>query len=261
LKQEGVALQNRYIGDVGDYGKFALLRSIFDQERGNCPLRLAIVWCLFSDENHNNDGRHTSYLYKEEFRLLDPTLFDELRALIENESRRVSAIAEKGLFPAQTIFFETHVARKNIRGRSVSALERAAYRAKWLRDCLAFTKHQDVVFFDPDNGVEIASIDKKHPKAGKYVFWDELREFWNRGQSLIIYHHLNRTASVYQQMEALNGRLSREIPGQYRVVRLIFRRGSCRSYWLLLQSDIADLVEERVAKMMQSGWRQHFELI
>jgi hypothetical protein len=130
-----------------------------------------------------------------------------------------------------------------------------------LADCLLATKESDVVFFDPDNGFEISSVDKKHPKAGKYIFWDELRQFWDREQSLIIYHHLNRTATVYQQMEALTGRLSREIPGRYRVLRLIFRRGSCRSYWMLLQNDIAELVEERVAEMMQSGWREHFESI
>lgn len=254
-------MQDRYVGDVGDYGKFALLRYIFNNDNGGSTLRLAIVWCLFPDEDHNNDGRHISYLEKEEFQHLDPNLFDKLKALVENGSREVSAIAIGRLLPQETVFFGMHIAKQMEPGSSLLPSERVTYRAKWLSDCLGATESGDVVFFDPDNGIEISSVDKKHPKAGKFVFWDELREFWNRGQSLIVYHHLNRTASVYQQMDALTERLSREIPGQYRVVRLIFRRGSCRSYWLLLQNDIAEVVEERVANMMQSGWRQHFELI
>jgi hypothetical protein len=254
-------MQDRYVGDIGDYGKFALLRVICDDKSGDYHLRLAIVWYLFPDESHNNDGRHTSYLYKEYFRHLDPELFDELKLLVESGNRRVSAIAEKRLFRQETNFFEEYVSRKIDGGLSFLPSERVTYRAKWLNDCLAATLDRDIVFFDPDNGIEISSVDKKHPKAGKYVFWDELREFSNRGQSLIVYHHLNRTASVYQQMDALTERLSREIPGRYRVVRLIFRRGSCRSYWLVLQSDIAELVEDRVVEMMRSGWREHFEMI
>jgi hypothetical protein len=254
-------MQDRYVGDVGDFGKYALLRRICSGQDGKGVPHLAVVWCLFPNESHNNDGRHVTYLAQKDFRYLDAFVFDKLKKLVENDTRRVSAIAENRLFSQGTVFFEAHISRELNGGERFLPSERVSYRIEWLGDCLAATRNTDVVFFDPDNGFEIASVDKKHPKAGKYVYWDELREFWNRGQSLIIYHHLNRTASVYQQMEALKGRVSREISGQYRVVRLIFRRGSCRSYWFLLQNDIAELVEERVAKMMQSGWRQHFEMI
>jgi hypothetical protein len=254
-------MQDRYVGDAGDYGKYGLLRRLCGDRGGSAHFRLGITWCLFPDESHNGDGRHISYLQKEAFRDLDPYLFDYLKQIVASGNRCVTAIGNGGLFPPSTVFFDELVSRTKTDGVLSSPLERLAYRGSWFRKNLEATRNCDVVFFDPDNGIEISSVDKKHPKAGKYVFWDELREFWNRGQSLIIYHHLNRTASVYQQMEALKGRVSREISGQYRVVRLIFRRGSCRSYWFLLQNDIAELVEERVAKMMQSGWRQHFEMI
>jgi hypothetical protein len=44
--------------------------------------------------------------------------------------------------------------------------------------------------------IEVKSVPKTAPNAGKYVYWDELRAFWDAGQSLVIYHHLNRTMSV-----------------------------------------------------------------
>jgi hypothetical protein len=40
------------------------------------------------------------------------------------------------------------------------------------------------VFFDPDNGIETASVPKIHQKAGKYIYSDELGEFWKRGNAL-----------------------------------------------------------------------------
>ena len=66
------------------------------------------------------------------------------------------------------------------------------------RDCAierirALTAALLYVFFDPDNGIEIAAR-KKHTKlAPKYVYWDEVALFQERKQSVVIYHHLART--------------------------------------------------------------------
>ena len=59
-------MQNRYVGDVGDFAKYALLRRLAGslEER---PIRLGIVWCLYPDESHNSDGSHVSYLRRPEF--------------------------------------------------------------------------------------------------------------------------------------------------------------------------------------------------
>jgi hypothetical protein len=54
-------MQNRYVGDIGDYGKYALLRHLCACATGK-SLRLGVIWCLFPDETINNDGKHISYL-------------------------------------------------------------------------------------------------------------------------------------------------------------------------------------------------------
>src|SRR5271155_819738 len=48
-KVEG--MQDRYVGDVGDFGKYALLRALAGVP-GPITVRLAIVWCRFPDESH-----------------------------------------------------------------------------------------------------------------------------------------------------------------------------------------------------------------
>ena len=66
-------MQNRYTGDIGDFGKIGLLR-YFERE-----FTLGVNWYLTPDETHNGDGRHIGYLQKNEFRLCDQQLWTELR--------------------------------------------------------------------------------------------------------------------------------------------------------------------------------------
>ena len=52
-------MQNKFFGDIGDFGKYSLLRRI--QEKAP-KLRIGINWYLNEDKNTNNDGRHIDYL-------------------------------------------------------------------------------------------------------------------------------------------------------------------------------------------------------
>ena len=62
-------MQNRYVADLGDFGKYGLLKYLC---RG---LRLGIIWYLVSNESHNSDGRHIRY------RLFDNHVADLLAAI------------------------------------------------------------------------------------------------------------------------------------------------------------------------------------
>ena len=44
-------MQDRYVGDVGDFGKYGLLRALCGGD-----LTLGVVWYLYPDEEANNDG-------------------------------------------------------------------------------------------------------------------------------------------------------------------------------------------------------------
>jgi len=50
----------------------------------------------------------------------------------------------------------------------------------------------DVVFLDPDNGIETPTAKMTKPDAVKYAFINEIKQYYDQGQSVIIYNHRNR---------------------------------------------------------------------
>lgn len=246
-------MQNRYVGDVGDFAKYGLLRILTNKSAWS----LGVLWWLFEDETHNSDGRHVSYLNNPAFSELDPQLHRTLKGLLSAGHRTVKAVARSGILPRATVFFDTPIFRSS---SATSRQVRERNRAAWLRKAISATANCDLVFFDPDNGLETASVARHSPKSGKYVFWDELIPFWNRGQSLVIYHHLNRTASVAKQTEILQEKFASKFADASLVRHFLFRRGSCRHFWLVAQKKHALHCQSAIARIAQSGWREYFEV-
>ena len=52
-------MQNRYVVDIGDDVKLAILRELAHGRS------LGVVWWLFPDEHHNADGGHREYLERQ----------------------------------------------------------------------------------------------------------------------------------------------------------------------------------------------------
>ena len=80
-------MQNRYAGDIGDYGKLGLLRSL-----SRTGLRIGVNWYLTPDEDHNGDGRHTAYLRDDSYRSFDEDLWRKLREIANSDQRSVAAL-------------------------------------------------------------------------------------------------------------------------------------------------------------------------
>ena len=64
-------MKNQYVGDIGDYGKYALLRTLIAKEYS-----MGVNWYLTPDDG-NTDGKYTDYLKKENDSL-DEELFERI---------------------------------------------------------------------------------------------------------------------------------------------------------------------------------------
>ncbi len=70
----------------------------------------------------------------------------------------------------------------------------------------------DLIFLDPDNGLEVASQPRGRKDSSKYVFWDEVESLWKQGTSLLLFQHFARE-NREDHTARLAAELSRRAPG------------------------------------------------
>jgi hypothetical protein len=199
------AVQDRYAGDLGDYLKFGLLRWLVPLD-SLASLRLGVVWYRTLDEAHNADGKHIAYLQPghrsaDRLRPLDPDLYQRLAGVVASGRRSTAALADAGILGLRTCFFGDPLDFTSLPPGPSGRAARQDRRRNWLQRALAATTGCELIFADPDNGIRpVAHREPAHrTKAVKHAYLDELAAFAQRGQSVIVYHHADRSAVVEQQ--------------------------------------------------------------
>src|SRR5215469_10292462 len=95
-------MQNRYVGDIGDYLKLGILRALLP------GFRLGVAWWLYPDESHNGDGRHIDYLNRHtQWRHFDPELFDALGRIVSSGQRNIRALESANVLPSASFASES----------------------------------------------------------------------------------------------------------------------------------------------------------
>lgn len=237
-------MQNRYAGDIGDYGKLGLLRVL--QASG---LSIGVNWYLTPDEDHNSDGRHVNYLHSEGFRSCDESLWLQLQQIVDSGRREVSALQDRRILEAT--FFSPALDFSGM-----SKAERLSYREKWHRSALASLSGTDVVFLDPDNGLVVPSAVETR-KENKFVKPKELSGYYRNGSSVIYYQHKARRPdefyieqhSLLLQGDGFEGSTS---------YALKFRTTSQRYYFFAVQPRHKSTIEDAMREMMSTAWSNHF---
>ena len=79
-------MKNQYFGDVGDYGKYGLLKFL-----GERDVKIAVNWYLTKDdENKSGDGGFIDYLKEkneQKYLKYDPDLFATLKEMVLPEPK------------------------------------------------------------------------------------------------------------------------------------------------------------------------------
>lgn len=172
-------MQDRYSGDIGDFVKLALLRTL------SVGKRLGVAWYLHPDEGGNNDGRHVAYLEdSKKWRGIDSELFDALKMMVDGNKRSIASIIASGVIPAQS-----HTVRMV---PPQDWRERATWRENWFLELVRRMDGADLVFADPDNGL----VDDERRRLGKKTHCKSITlseaRMLAEGRTAIIYHHNTR---------------------------------------------------------------------
>ena len=219
-------MQDRYAGDIGDFGKFALLKELKRQK-----LSVGVNWYKTdppkSEKNSDGSFKQNHGKYKCipcEIREYDKGLAGKLSQISENdETRCIEALEAAHLLIGNAYYHNTISVDK---------------RSEWHSDALSFfkVKNVDLVFLDPDNGLLVDSVKEYYPRSVKYVFYSEVMDYLSHGQSVLIYNHRSRKAE-WKYFQDIEARIRKEaveycpkLASELTISAITFPRYSIRDY-------------------------------
>ncbi len=183
-------MKHQYFGDINDYRKYGLLR-LLAVEGG---FKLGITWML-TPADGRPDGGKIDYLDQPgRWRAHDPDLFDHLASALKGDgARNLGALAAHNLIPGA-------------RYHSDILEDGVAARAAYMKTMLDAFKGLDMVFFDPDNGMEVKSCPPGRKGSSKFLACHEAAATFATGASLIVFQHycrVERGSYARQQAQRL----------------------------------------------------------
>lgn len=213
-------MKNQYFGDIGDYGKYGLLRHLAKD-----GIRIAVNWYL-SEDDGSNDGNQTSYLDKISYRRFDSELYDVLKELVSLDHRNVISFEAKRMIPNASYY-------SFLLDNTGTRAERLEKRKEWHEEALRCCDRVDLVYLDPDTGLmEADSIQTK--KLDKYCFPEEVADYYNAGHDVIYYCQKGRR--TYEQWEEAKTYMQSMLPDA-KIVAISFHKGTCRAYIFVLHEE------------------------
>jgi hypothetical protein len=188
-------MKNQYFGDINDYKKYSLLRHL----SGNGQIETVVCWVLTEDDN-GTDGKRIRYLEQPDtWQKYDPIVYEHLREhVLDKGIRHINVIAQAKVL-------------RNCRFYNEFIRDDVNLRDQYFEKLLKFAEGADLVFFDPDNGLEVKSVPRGKKKSSKYIYWSEVEKSYNSGHSILLYQHFPRKPresfirSLIQRFRALEG--------------------------------------------------------
>jgi hypothetical protein len=194
-------VRHNFVNDIGDYAKYALLRAVCasDQEL----IRLGVIWYLTDHAEWNADGRKRAHLSQDGWANLDPDLLARMRQLESTlpgqNALNVGLIEASGILPTGTVFFSGALPQGQGTPR-----QRASERTAWFERARKAVATCNLVFLDPDNGLEVPSVPVTSRLASKYATVPEVGWLLESGASVVLYQHGSRVPWQAQRERILS---------------------------------------------------------
>ena len=231
-------MQDCYAGDIGDYGKFVLLRELHKQ-----GLSIGVNWYKSDSivSEKQNDGK---YCIPEYFAAYDPELSSRLKRIFHSDgglSRSIETLENENLIDGALYYSE------KVPGQ---------HRNKWHQHALSELTKADLVFLDPDNGMVVPSAGKNGQKQLKYVHYEEVKDYLCQGHSILVYQHRPRVnEAVY--IDRMIQRFMNLSPNVQRsdIQIITFPRYSVRDYFAISINDNHRLkIKKAITNLVNGIW-------
>ena len=234
-------MKNQYVGDIGDYGKYALLRAF-----ANAGIKVGVNWYLTEDDG-SSDGKFIEYLKSDELRWRAPEVFDTLRNIAFNKDKSVADIENSGIIPG-AIFFS------DVLSPLGTPSDRGQERNLWFQESIYELSDAELVFMDPDNGL-LKDNDPCKRGAEKYVLPDEVEQYYRAGHNVVYYCHKGRRK--IGDWHDYKSYMCKALPDAKSFV-LTFHKGTQRSYVFFLHPEDFKRYNKIVQKFLFNNWYKIF---
>jgi hypothetical protein len=234
-------VQNPYAGDIGDYGKLAILRSLAKDD-----LILGVIWYLNLLCDGKGNGRFITY---EDLSKCDPELFEGIQ-VVAHGGRQMRDL--EPLLPLGTVTY----------GEPLPYADRGCYaqttrdmllqrRMKWFSEAATRVRDASLVFLNPDNGLASSSVKQYYKRAVKYAFLSEVRSLLQRGQTVILYQHQQRR-SLLEQIAETRKLFADDIEAAFAVS---FHRQSVRTFFVFsAYASLGAVLLKRCKDFLRGPW-------
>lgn len=232
-------MKRQYFGDVNDYLTYGVLRCVL--RAGG--FKLLVVWMLTDDEPKGSGQRRQYLAQPEKWQVFDPELFQALRDMTARATEEGLTLFEHSGLLGKTRFFSLPVP-VDVGARKV-----------WFQRLQAAAHGSDMVFLDPDNGLEIPSVPWGRRGFERYLFWHEVEALWSQGLSLVVFQYLPRKPRISYLQSRLSA-LGEHTPGSQ--VAAVF--GSFVSFLFAWQPPHAQKWPQ-VAEELRKRWQPVLQLV
>lgn len=183
-------MRHNFVNDIGDYATYALLRALCSG--GAAKMRLGVIWYLTVHPELNGDGRRRAHISCEGWDGLDSELLGKMRviesSLRSQSDRRLSLIEQSDILPDGTVFFSDPL--PDVTG---PPLKRLRERTSWFTRAQETVADCGLIFLDPDNGLEVRSVNPSSRLAAKYATVAEIASLLSTGAGIVFYQHCDRS--------------------------------------------------------------------
>jgi hypothetical protein len=207
-------VRNEFFGDVRDYRKYGLLRILSGGKKGS----VAVCWMLRPNEDkptnvaylcRDKTWRHRTCWHFDE-RLLDALH----QAVCVDGERNVARARHADILSPEVFNFYEGQLKDDIQSRK-----------EYFEEFLAGSKGRDLLFFDPDIGLEVKNAPAGKERSSKHLYFDEVSRAFDKMHSILIFQFFRQIAPqavLHRKTEEIFQRLHVGEIASFRTPSVIF---------------------------------------
>lgn len=233
-------MKNQYVADIGDYGKYGMLRFFALQ-----GVNIGVNWYLTSNDG-STDGKFIDYLKQpERFQMFDSVVFNKLMQIAEKGGNKsVEDVKNLNIIPGAVFFSEY------LNTDTLHCSERNYSRDIWFNKSLETLLGANLVFADPDNGVLTSRKKKSSKGAQKYITRDELSKYYQNSNVVYYCHKGRRSLDDWNEKKYEMKDILMDV--QIRI--LTYHRGTQRSFIFLIHPDSIKQYDKLIDEFLKTKW-------